>query len=138
SINCIPCLGCNLNSNCIANSCTIDVSATHSTKVWARPLTNNLSNKLKLNGNLTDLIYNLAIRNSLTILPLPSINLENNYVTEIFESNETLKSLYNIALRNLNQQELIFYTDSSVQNICTDQCSMGISWVQINNNQVVQ
>ena len=97
-INYILYLDCNLNSNYITNLYTIDVSATHSTKVWARPLTNNLLNKLKLNANLIDLIYNLAIRNLLTIPPLPSINLENNYVTEIFGSNETSKSLYNIAL----------------------------------------
>ena len=138
STNCILCLGCNLNSNYIRNLCTIDVSATHSTKVWARPLTNNPSNKLKLNANLTDLIYNLAIRYLFTIPPLPSINLKNNYITEIFGFNETSKFLQNIAIQNLNQQELIFYTDGLVQNICTDQCSMGIGWVQIYNNQAIQ
>jgi hypothetical protein len=80
-INCMPCLGCNLNSNRIANLYTIDVLATLSTKVWARPLTNNSVNKLRLNANLTDLIYNLAIRHLLTIPSLPSIDLENKHAT---------------------------------------------------------
>jgi hypothetical protein len=124
--NCILCSGCSLNSNRITNSCTIDVSATLSTKVWARPLSNNSFNKLKLNANLTDLIYSLAIRYPLTIPSLPNINLENNYIMEIFGSNEISESLQNLALQNLGQQDFIFYTDGSVQNICTDQCSMGI------------
>ena len=58
-INCTLYSDYDLNSNYITNFCIIDVLATHSTKVWARSLTNNPSNKLKLNANLTDLIYNL-------------------------------------------------------------------------------
>jgi ribonuclease HI len=136
-INCTPCPGCSLNSKRITNKCTIDVSATHSTKVWVRPNSNSSDNKLKLNANYIDLIYSLAIRHPLKIPSLPTINLENKFQIDIFKPSEASKNLLNILSQNYNQQNFIFYTDGSVQNISTNQCSMGIGWVQIYGDQII-
>ena len=48
-----------------------------------------------------------------------------------------LQLLQSFAENNYNYTSFIFYTDGSVKNICTNQCSMGIGWVQLHNNQIV-
>src|SRR5260364_471046 len=59
-ICCYPCTGCSLNSNRIQNLCTIDVSATLSTKFLGRKVYTQKS-KLKLNANYLDLIFSISI-----------------------------------------------------------------------------
>ncbi len=122
----LPCSGCNLNSNRIKNHCTFDISATLSTKFWERKTSNNQISILRFNANYLDLIYATANRNLLYIPPTPNILIYNNPVFEIFNSNNLSHYLNNIAISNSNSTNLTFYTDRSVQNLMTNQCSMGI------------
>ena len=60
-------------------------------------------------------------------IPLPpTIPIYNNPIYEIFTTNQASKLLYQLALTNSTQSEFIFYTDGSVKNISTEQCTMGI------------
>ena len=135
-LTCNPCSGCNLNSNRIKNHCTFDISATLSTKFWGRKTSNNQISILRFNANYLDLIYATANRNLLYIPPTPNILIYNNPVFEIFNSNNLSYYLNNIAISNSNSTNLTFYTDGSVQNLMTNQCSMGIGWIQVENNSI--
>ena len=130
----MPCPGCNLNTNRIFSACTIEISATLSTLFYGRIQPNK---QLNLNANYIDLILSTAIKHPLTI-PTPStLNISDCLVSDLFLSNQTSLSLQSIAQNNYNYASFIFYTDGSVKNICTNQCSMGIGWVQLHNNQIV-
>ena len=133
-ISCMPCPGCNLNTNRISSACTIKISATLSTLFYGRIQPNK---QLNLNANYIDLILSTAIKHPLTIPTPPTLNISDCLVSDLFLSNQTSLSLQSIAQNNYNYASFIFYTDGSVKNICTNQCSMGIGWVQLHNNQIV-
>ena len=92
--------------------------------------------KLKLNSNYLDLLYFIALRNPSIIPPLPTLQITSSSITMIFNSNEATQQLEAIYQTNCNQQQFVFYTDRSVIDICTNQCSMDIGWVQVCNNQI--
>jgi len=112
----------------------MNVSATISTSFLERK-----TSKLKLNANYLDLIYSTAIKHpSRTPHNYPTINISNSTISEIFKSNDCSDKLEEIFLNNSSYQEFTFYTDGSVTDIGTEQSSMGIGWVQVNNaNQVL-
>ena len=123
---CFPCQGCNLNSNRITSSCTFEISVTLSTKFLDQKTYQDSSNKLKLNANYLDLLYSIALRNPPTIPSLPTLQLTSSSITAIFNPNEVTQQLESIYQKNYDQQYFVFYTDGSVIDICTNQCSMGI------------
>ena len=134
SLTCSPCSGCNLNSNRIKNQCTFDISATLSTQFWGRKISNNPNTLLKFNANYLDLIYATANRHPIHLPPTPNILIYNNPIFELFDSNSSSFELNTIATSNFNSTNLTFYTDGSVRNLMTNHCSMGIGWVQVENN----
>jgi ribonuclease HI len=91
-----------------------------------------------LHANYLDLLYSIALRNSFLAPPLPSIHINQSPVLEIFDSNSASIHLNQLASNNTSQNNFIFYTDGSVKNISTEQCSMGIGWTQIYNNSPIQ
>jgi len=95
---------------------------------------NDPLNQLNLNANYIDLIYSIAIRHPLNIPPPPTILLPNSPIFDIFKENISSLQLQQIANTNFNSQQLRFYTDGSVKDITTDQCSSGIGWIQVDNN----
>ena len=123
---CKLCTGCSLNSNRIRNICTINVLASLSNKLLYRRTNNNTSNKLNLHANLLDSIYSIALRNPTTIPRPPTIVIYNNAIFEIFRNNQSSQILQQIAISNTTHTQLTFYTDKSVSNITTKQCTMGI------------
>ena len=109
-------------------------SATISTSFLARP-----SPHFKFNTNYLDLLCSTAIKYP-SCIPQnnPIIKISNSAISEIFQSNDITQELEQIYQNNLLHQEIIFYTDGSVTAIGTEQCSMGIGWVQINSsNQIL-
>ena len=128
-----PCTNCSLNSNIITNKCTILIPTSHATKFFGRI---NLSNKsINLNANYLDLIYSLAIRNPTHIPPTPNITIFPQ-IPNIFQSSIALDNLQTIAHNNSNSTELTFYTDGSVRDLGSSQCSMGIGWIQLVNQTI--
>ena len=122
-IQCFSCPGCDLDSKRIANYCTLEVSAILSTQFLGRKTT---SKQLKFNANYIDLIYSTAIKHPITIPPPPTILIDDFLPTILFHDNEASQDLIQIALSNTNLQHFTFYTDGSVIDIGTNQCSMGI------------
>jgi ribonuclease HI/endonuclease/exonuclease/phosphatase family metal-dependent hydrolase len=137
-IECRPCSGCNLNSNRIQNNCTLNISATLSTKFLGRRVYNSTPNKLNLHANYLDLLYSIALRNPSSAPSSPTIHINQSPVLEIFNSNLASAHLNQLANNNISQNNFTFYTDGSVRNISTEQCSMGIGWIQIYNNSPIQ
>jgi ribonuclease HI len=85
-----------------------------------------------------DLIYSTAAKHPTTTPIPPTILIINSTIPEIFEQNESTNKLLQIANTNQLLSQLTFYTDGSVIDINTNQCTMGIGWVQIdNNNQIL-
>ena len=82
---------------------------------------------IKLNANYLDFVYAIANRNLIYILLLPSILINDSSVLNIFQNNEISQELNQIAISNSNLTETTFYTDGSVHNFMTNQCSIGIS-----------
>ena len=117
---CFPCQGCNLNSKKVTGSCTFKISATLSTKFLGWKTYQELSNKLKLNANYLDLLYSIAFHNPPTIPLLPTLQITSSSITMIFNPSEATQQLETIYQKNYNQQQLVFYTDRSVINICTN------------------
>ena len=131
-ISCKPCPGCSLNSSRIANYCTLEVSSILSTQFLGR----KSNNQLKLNANYIDLIQSATFKNPSYIPPPPSINIADSLVPTLFYNNSASNNLAQIATANNSYQHFTFYTDGSVKNFGTDQCTMGIGWAQIHNNSV--
>ena len=67
---------------------------------------------------------------------LPSINIPIAQIPSIFQSGPASDLLQSIAIQNSNLNNFIFYTDGSVTNIGSPQCSMGIGWLQLNNDLI--
>jgi ribonuclease HI len=132
-----PCLGCDKNSQNIKGQCTFNIPTNLAIKFLGRKEKNN-SQLLNLNANYLDLVYSIAIRYPLsTPLILPSIPIDNSIIFKVFNSNFASLSLHKIAIANLNSPSLSFYTDGSVIGICSDQCSAGIGWVQVDSNNLI-
>ena len=134
SIICTPCPGCNLNSNRLPNYCTIEVSNTLSTQFLGRKTCNK---QLKLNANYIDLLYSTAIKHPITLPPLPNIDIVDSLAYSLFQNNEACQQLIQLTQNNYNRQIFTFYTDRSVSEIGTSNCSMGVGWIQILKNQVI-
>jgi ribonuclease HI len=92
--------------------------------------------QLKFNANYIDLIYSVAIKHPLATPPLPTIHITDSLVPTLFHDNEASQNLLRIAHNNSAAQHFTFYTDGSVVEIGTNQCSMGIGWAQIHNDQI--
>ena len=137
NIICYPCTGCSLNSKRIQSCCTIDISATLSTKFLGRKVYKQISNKLKLNANYLDLLFSIASRHSVSIPPLPSITIYLTAINDIFSSNTATNILQSIAQANTTFSEFTFYTDGSVINLGNSRCSMGIAWIQTFNDSII-
>ena len=133
---CLSCQGCSLNSKKVTDSCTFEILATLSTKFLGWKTYTDSLNKFKLNSNYLDLLYSIVLRNPSIIPPLPTLQITSSSITTIFNSNEATQQLEAIYQTNYNQRQFVFYTDRSVIDICTNQCSMGIGWVQACNNQI--
>jgi hypothetical protein len=129
------CLGCPLNSGTINNQCTILVPINLATKLFARINTSDKS--LNLHANHLDLIYAIAIRHPTQIPHAPNISITADLIPTLFEPGLLTNNLQQIAYHNANLSELCFYTDGSVINLGTNQCSMGIGWAQISNESVL-
>ena len=123
---CFPCQGYSLNSKRVTGSYTLEISATLSTKFLGRKTYQDSSNKLKLNANYLDLLYSIALYNPSTIPLPPTLQITSSSITIIFNSNKPTQQLESIYQKNYNQQQFVFYTDRSVIDICTNQCSIGI------------
>ena len=134
-ITCTPCQGCSLNSNRISSCCTLEVSAILSTQFLGRKKANK---QLNLNANYIDLIQSTIIKKATEIPPTPSINLIDSSIPTIFINNDASSQLTQAALANLLQHQFTFYTDGSVKQLGTNQCSMGIGWVQVHDDQIIQ
>jgi ribonuclease HI len=126
------CPGCNLNSQIIPSKCTILIPTNLATKFFGR--INNISKSINFNANYLDLIYSIAIRNPISIPLSPHIIIQPSQIPSIFSSNLLNSQLQTITNHNSNSTELTFYTDGSVINLATAQCSMGISWIQTTNS----
>src|SRR5260363_257474 len=100
-IICTSCQGCHLNSNHIANLCTLEVSAILSTQFFGRKHKNK---QLKLNANYIDLIYSTAIKHPTDIPPPPTIYITNSLTLSLFYDNEACQKLCQIASTNRSQQ----------------------------------
>ena len=76
-----------------------------------------------------DLIFSTAVKYPIpSALPslLPSIPIYSSAAPEIFYSSDKTNQLIEISLSNSTQNIFNFYTDGSVIDIGTNQCSMGI------------
>jgi len=125
------CPGCQLNSNRLTSVCTINISIISATQFFGRTLNKSLDFK----ANYLDLIYSSAIKRPLhTPATLPSIIIDNSSIEDIFQASNATCKLKKIACHNSALQILTFYTDGSVISIGTNQCTMGIGWVQVDNN----
>jgi len=133
SITTSPCTSCSLNSNIIANKCTILIPTSHATKFFGRL---NSDKTINLNANHLDLIYSIAIRNPIYIPPPPNLIISIPQIPSIFHPSPALDTLQLIANYNSNLKELTFYTDGSVLNLGNSQCSMGIGWIQLENQTI--
>jgi hypothetical protein len=125
------CTGCHLNSHRINQICTVEVSAIISAQFLGRT---NSKHQLNLNANYLDLICSTAVKHPTHIPPAPNIPIINSIASEIFTPSESTNKLISISHHNLSYQQLSFYTDGSVIDIGTDQCTMGIGWIQVDNN----
>jgi len=134
-VNYKKCTGCYLNSHRINQTCTIEVSAVISALFLGRI---NPNYQLNLNANYLDLICSTAVKHPTFTPSLPTISITNSAAFEIFNSSEATDKLISISHYNLSYHQLSFYTDGSVIDIGTNQCTMGIGWIQIdNNNQII-
>jgi len=129
------CSGCCLNSHTIANKCTIIIPINVSTKFYGRVNTHNKT--LNFNANHLDLIYSIGIRHPIQTSNSSNITITTYSIPNIFEHSSLTNNLQQIANYNSNLSELHFYTDGSVINLGTSQCSMGIGWVQVSNDSVL-
>ena len=87
------------------------------------------SNLVNFNANYIDLIYSTAIKHLLSSPLAPTISISNSYLSEIFKTSEAANILKQYSILNSSQQQFNFYTNGSVINIRTDQCTIGIGWV---------
>jgi ribonuclease HI len=132
-----PCPGCNKNSQNIKNQCTFDIPTNLAIKFLGRKEKTN-SQLLNLNANYIDLAYSIAIRYPISIpTSIPLIPLDNSIIFKIFAQNSASSLLHKIAIANTSFSTLTFYTDGSVIDICTNQCSSGIGWVQVNSENLI-
>ena len=122
-IQCTRCPGCHLNSSRVLNCCTLEVPAALSTQFLGR---RSINKQLKFNANYIDLIYSSAIKQPITIPPPPTIHITDTLTSVLFQDNPASLDLLHIAHTNAGQYEFTFYTDGSVVDIGTNQCSMGI------------
>ena len=130
-----PCTGCNLNSNLITQKCTIFIPINLATKFFGK--VNLQNNQLNLNANYLDLLYSIAIRHPSQIPDSTNISIPTTLIPPIFSSYTLTDTLQSIADYNYNQSELHFYTDGSVIQFGTSQCSMGIGWALIEHNNII-
>ena len=133
-IQCSRCPGCHLNSSRVLNCCTLEVPAALSTQFLGR---RSINKQLKFNANYIDLIYSSAIKQPITIPPPPTIHITDTLTSVLFQDNPASLDLLHIAHTNAGQYDFTFYTDGSVIDIGTNQCSMGIGWVQIHSDQII-
>src|SRR6185295_3126563 len=99
-----------------------------------------VSNSVKINANYLDLLSSAAIKwpsPNLILSPMPTIPISNFISSAIFEASETTNELNQISLSNSLQNSFNFYTDGSVIDIGTNNCTMGISWVQVDSNELI-
>ena len=129
------CTGCHLNSGTITNRCTINVPINLSAKFFGR--VNTYTKALNLNANYLDLIYAIAIRHPVQIISPLNITIPTYSIPTIFESCSLTDELQQIANQNTSLSEFNFYTDGSVVELGTPQCSMGIGWVQVTENAIL-
>src|SRR6185437_7157175 len=100
----------------------------HVTKFFGR--INPSDKSINLNANYLDLIYSLAIRNSIHIPPTPNITISSQ-ILNIFQPSIALDNLQTIVYNNSSSTELTFYTNNSVCDLGNSQCSIGIGWAQL-------
>src|SRR6185295_19336410 len=129
------CSGCPLNSNTITNKCTINIPINLSSKFFSH--VNTYNKTLNFNANHLDLIYSIANRHPIQIPNPPNISITTHLIPTIFEPGILTNNLQQIANYNSQLSELHFFTNGSVINLGTSQCSMGIGWVQILNNNIL-
>jgi len=134
SIITFPCSSCSLNSNIIANKCTILIPTSHATKFFGRL---NPDKSVNLNANYLDLIFSTAARNPTSIPILPNLLIPTAQIPSFFYSSPALDTLQSICHYNSHLTELTFYTDGSVIDLGNSQCSMGIGWIQLYNQNIL-
>ena len=131
----LQCTNCHLNTNTIPQICTTLIPINLTTKFLGR--INPINKSLNPNANLLDLVYSIAIRHPIQIPLAPSISISSSQIPQIFETSLSTSLLQNIANNNSHFSELSFYTDGSVIDLGTNQCSMGIGWAQIENSVTI-
>jgi ribonuclease HI len=97
----------------------------------------NPDKTLNLHANFLDIAYSVALRHPLHIPPLPSLTINSQQLPPIFETCQLVNNLQTIANSNYNLSSISFYTDGSVIDLGTSQCSMGIGWVQVDNSTTI-
>src|SRR5260364_238665 len=106
----------------------------HATKFFGKL---NSDKTINLNANFLDLIYSIALRNPIHIPPLPNLNISTTQLPPIFEPSQAYNTLQSFTHYNSSLSELTFYTDGSVINLGNPQCSMGIGWIQLANQNII-
>src|SRR5690242_10878072 len=129
------CTGCNLNSNLITSKCTTFIPINLATKFFGNFNTQN--RQLNLNANYLDLLYSIAIRHPTQIPNTTNIYIPASLIPPVFDNSDLTDTLQSIANLNYNKPELHFYTDGSVIQAGTSQCSIGIGWVLVQNNNIL-
>ena len=129
-----PCLDCHLNSRLINNKCTILIPTSNAAKFHGRL---NSDKSINFNANPLDLIYSIQIKTFANIPTPPNLNIQTSQIPPIFFAGPASDILQTFANHNYNSTHLVFYTDGSVVNPQTTQCTMGIGWLQTNNNQII-
>src|SRR5260364_473768 len=97
----------------------------------------NPDKTINLNANHLDLIYSIAIRNPIYIPSPPNLIISIPQIPSIFHPSTALDTLQLIANHNSNLTELTFYTSGSVLNLGNSQCSIGIGWIQLENQTII-
>ena len=122
-----------MNSGLINNKCTILVPTSNAVKFLGRL---DIDKSIKFNANPFDLLHSIQIKTSSNIPTLPSLTIQASQIPSIFLDSPAFNTLQTIAHHNYSSTNLTFYTDGSVINTNTIQCSMGIGWLQLDNNNI--
>ena len=80
------------------------------------------------------MLYSITIRHPTQIPNATNISIPASLIPSVFSNNDLTNTLQLIANSNYNKTELHFYTDGSVIQAGTSQCSMGIGWALVQNN----
>ncbi|RIB05043.1 hypothetical protein C2G38_2254036 [Gigaspora rosea] len=108
-------------------------------KLIDETLTNKINDaKLSRTISTSTLLHpQLYTRNPTSIPILPNLLIPTAQIPSFFHSSPALDTLQSICHYNSHLTELTFYTDGSVIDLGNSQCSMGIGWIQLHNQNIL-